>query len=399
MKHRGFLCQAGILLALVLAAAVTVFSQTETVIYSFSGSTDGANPNGVIMDAKGQLYGTTVSGGTNGTGEVFRLAPNANGTWTKTEIYSFGIFPQPSTPCSGLIFDAQGNLYGETFSGGNGAGTVFQLSPQSNGTWAATTIYSFVGGNDSAEWGSTLSMDATGNLYGSTTGYSPNGYYGSIFELTPGANGVWTETVLHTFTGGNDGSFPSGQKLLIDSEGNVYGSAVNGGAHDYGVVFKLTRGTDGIWHEQVLHAYTGGTDGSSTNTTLAFVAPGDLYGYSNYAVYELKQNSSGGWTKTDLHTFAGTPDGANPNAALTIDSKGRIFGTTSSGGQHLGIVFALSRSSQGTWNEAVLHRFASNRTEGVLPQYFGLVVDTKENLYGTTQYGGGGYGVVFKISH
>ena len=135
-------------------------------------------------------------------------------------------------------------------------------------------------------------------------------------------------------------------------------------------MFKLTRGTDGIWHEQVLHAYTGGTDGSSTNTTLAFVAPGDLYGYSNYAVYELKQNSSGGWTKTDLHTFAGTPDGANPNAALTIDSKGRIFGTTSSGGQHLGIVFALSRSSQGTWNEAVLHRFASNRTEGVTTAIF-----------------------------
>jgi hypothetical protein len=164
-------------------------------------------------------------------------------------------------------------------------------------------------------------------------------------------------------------------------------------------VFELTRGTNGNWQEQVLHAYTGGADGSSTNTTLTFVGPGDLYGYSNYAVYELTQNSGGAWTKTDLHAFTGAPDGANPNAALTVDSKGRIFGTTSSGGQHLGTVFALSRSSQGTWNEAVLHRFASNRTEGVLPQYFGLAMDTKGNLYGTTQYGGSGYGVVFKISH
>src|SRR5215831_9920503 len=210
MKHRSFLFRAGMLLVLAVTAEVTAFSQTEKVIYSFSGGTDGANPNGVIMDSKGNLYGSTVSGGTNGSGEVFQLTPNANGTWTKSEIYSFGIYPQPSTPCSGLIFDAHGNLYGETLLGGSGAGTVFELSPQSNGTWIATTIYSFAGSNDSAQWGSTLSIDTSGNLYGTTSGYSPNGYYGSVFELTPVANGVWTETVLHLFTGGNDGSFPSG---------------------------------------------------------------------------------------------------------------------------------------------------------------------------------------------
>lgn len=397
MNHRSFLCRVGVLLMLTMAAVATAFPQTEKVIYSFLGGSDGTNPNGVVVDGKGNLFGTTVSGGANGTGEVFQLTQNA-GTWTKTQIYSFGIYPQPATPCSGLIFDAHGNLYGETLTGGNGAGTIFELSPQSNGTWTETTIYSFTGGNDSAQWGSTLNIDAAGNLYGATSGFSPNGDYGSVFELTPGANGIWTESVLHAFTGGNDGSFPGGQKLLIDASGNVYGSTVNGGPHDYGVVFELIRGTNGVWHEQVLHAYTGGSDGSSINTTLTFVAPGDLYGYSNYAVYELTRSSGGVWTKTDLHTFAGSPDGANPNAGLSVDSKGHIFGTTSLGGLHLGTVFALSRSSQGTWNETILHRFASNRTEGILPQYFGLAMDAKGNLYGTTQYGGTGYGVVFEIT-
>src|SRR5215831_18549342 len=137
---------------------------------------------------KGACTERRSPGCVNGTGQVFQLSPNTNGTWTKTEIYSFGIYPQPSTPCSALIFDVHGNLYGETLSGGNGAGTIFELSPQSNGTWTATTIYSFAGGNDSAQWGSTLNIDAAGNLYGASTGYSPNGYYGSVFELTPGAN-------------------------------------------------------------------------------------------------------------------------------------------------------------------------------------------------------------------
>jgi uncharacterized repeat protein (TIGR03803 family) len=398
MKRPGFLVQTVILTLIATTAALTAFSQTEKVIYPFSSSTDGASPNGVILDAKGNLYGTTVSGGTNGSGAVFQLTPNADGTWTKNEIYSFGLYPQPSSPCSGLTFDVHGNLYGLTLLGGNGSGTVFELSPQSNGTWTETTIHNFTGNNDSAQWGGTLAVDSSGNLYGASTGFSPNGYYGSVFELTAGANGIWSETVLHSFTGGSDGSFPSGQKLLIDSSGNVYGSTVNGGPHDYGVVFELTRGTNGIWQEHVLHGFTGDADGSSTNTTLTLAGPGRLYGYSNYAIYELTRNSNGTWIKTDLHTFTGSPDGANPNAALTLDGKGHIYGTTSLGGQHVGTVFALSRLSQGTWSERILHRFASNRTEGVLPQYFGLAMDAKGNLYGTTQYEGNGYGVVFEIA-
>jgi uncharacterized repeat protein (TIGR03803 family) len=372
------------------------WAQKETVIYTI---TAGTNASGVVLDPKGNLYGTMFSGGLSGAGTVFELSPSGSGTWTETDLYSFafndadGMFPQ-----SGVVFDSRGNLYGVTGGGGlTGAGTVFQLSPQKNGTWSITKIYDFSVGNGPA-WGSSLTIDSAGNLYGVTGGSYYSSNYGSVFELVAASNGAWTPQTLYTFAGGNDGGFPGGERLLLDSAGNVYGSAIQDGAHDYGVIFELVRGSNGNWTEKVLHAFTGGPDGSASNTSLAMDAAGNLYGNSNYSIFELAPNSNGTWSKKDIHVFAGGSDGAYSNSPLTFDKAGRLYGTTTYGGNHRGTVFVLSPGAGGTWSEKILYRF-SGGVDGEYPSYFALALDAPKALYGTTQFGGSStFGVVFAIT-
>jgi len=208
---------------------------TETVLYEFTGvDGDGKIPmSGVIFDQAGNLYGTTYEGGSTGNGTVYELSPSANG-WTERIIYNVTGNGDGAGPVGTLIRDRSGNLYGSTYFG-NAAqgGTVFELSPTQSG-WTYELIYAFTGqgGPDAA-----LSMDAGGNLYGTTNRDGAN-LYGNVFELSPSSGG-WTYRSLYHFIGGNDGFYPA-SNVIFDASGNLYGTASPGGANGWGVTWEIT---------------------------------------------------------------------------------------------------------------------------------------------------------------
>ena len=197
-------------------------------------------------------------------------------------LYSFqgGTKGDGGTPASKLIFDAAGNLYGTTATGGYyhmRHGTVFKLAPNPDGTWTKSTLYFFNGKRDG--WApSGLISDASGNLYGTTSigGGSTNCEYGcgTVFKLAPNADGSWTESVLHRFQG-KDGDYPNGP-LILDAAGKFYGSTDQGGRTGYGLVFKLAPTSTG-WVETVLHEFND-TQGADPNDGLIFDQSGNLYG-------------------------------------------------------------------------------------------------------------------------
>ncbi len=373
----------------------------EKILYAFTGLTDGGYPYaGPILDSKGNLYGTTYNGGTSYCGTVFELIPSSSGTWTEQVLYSFtgctGATQDGSQPFGGLVFDKKGNLYGTTLNGGNSfAGTVFELSPESNGTWTEKVLYNFTGGIDGGypEFG--LTLDAVGNLYGITYAGGAKGF-GSVFELAMGSNGTWSEKTLYSFTGGNDGAYP-GCSLTFDTVGNLYGTTQFGGVHDYGVVFELSRSTD-AWKEEVIHAFTGGAGGASPNAGVVLDKAGNVYAEATFSVLELSPVPGGTWTAASLHDFTGGSDGASAYGALTTDNAGNLYGMTYSGGKHRGTVFELSPGQNGAWTETILHSFTGG-SDGQFPYFNYLSIDASGRVYGTTQAGGpSNQGVVFQIT-
>ena len=221
-------------------------SWTESVLYSFAQGGDGQHPwGGVTFDQSGNLYGTTVFGGAYGEGSIYELTPAGSG-WTETILYSFTGGTDCANPYAGVIFDQAGNLYGATVAEGAGnGGTAFELTP-SGGSWTFNLLYSFTGagGQFSAGPIANLAFDSAGNLYGTTHG---DGAYthGSVFKLTPGSDG-WIHTSLYDFTGGTDGGYPR-SSILFDNNGNMYGTAAGGGTGDpdrcygaCGVIFEIT---------------------------------------------------------------------------------------------------------------------------------------------------------------
>ena len=294
----------------------------EKVLYNFcslTNCTDGASPMaGLIFDAAGNLYGTTAYGGgrkycsenlDGSCGVVFELTPKANGRWKEKVLYHFKgskVGADGGNPMAGLIFDQVGNLYGTTSAGGlgyycpaaHGCGTVFKLTPNSDGKWTESVLYAFTLGSDGGSNGfgsvSGLILDAVGNLYGTTPqgGYI-SGFYsvceegcGVVFELTPNADGGWTESVLFEFCplkNCSDGLAPQAG-VILDAAGNLYGTTPQGGNPNYcinadgcGVVFELTP-ANGTWAESVLHSFTDGKDGGVPSSGLTFDAVGNLYG-------------------------------------------------------------------------------------------------------------------------
>lgn len=384
---------------------------------------DGEYPLGrLISDAAGNLYGETEIGGKYkdcyfGTcGTVFELSPNVSGTWTTQVIHDFN-GSDGTDPYGELIFDAAGNLYGMANRGGaDGDGTVFELTPQASGGWTMSVLRSFSGGD--GQWpGGGLSFDASGNLYG-TTGWGCG--MGCVFEMTPNSGGTWTESVLHGFQfEGKSGSYPSGGSLIFDAAGNIYGTGAFGGksgcspygngCYGFGVVFELSPNGNGTWTEKVLHTFQG-KDGESPTCTLVFDAAGNLYGtafaggdlslcsgYGCGVVFELTPNAGGGWTEHVLHKFTGGKDGGVPFAGVIFDAAGNLYGTTTKGGAHnYGVVFKLTPNSNGGWHETVLHAF--DNTPGAYP-WAGVILDAAGNLYGTTQGDGTKtFGSVFEIT-
>jgi uncharacterized repeat protein (TIGR03803 family) len=432
---------AGVMVVLAVVAANLMIgtrcaaSDPEYVIHSFhpqgnSPSVNGAEPfGGLIFDASGNLYGTTGYGGTDGSGTVFELSPRVGGGWTETVLHSFtgsssggadGAFPGPS-----LVFDAVGNLYGTTYAGGTpyqyGFGTVFELSPAEDGTWTETVLYSF--GSATADGlvpASGVIIDKAGNLYGTTTWGGAYGHLeeypgGTAFELSPGAGGLWTEIILHSFGSGNDGYFPQAG-LTLDAAGNLYGTTLVGGGggscgEGCGTVFELSPAGGGAWTETILHQFVDSGEAPYTpHAGLIFDALGNLYGtaenggYGYGAVYELSPAGGASWKLKILHGFGHGTDGMEPEGTLLLDAAGNLYGTTLCGGAYggcesfTGTVFELSPSVGGAWSEKVLHSFGHGG-DGSFP-YADLIFDAAGNLYGTTSAGGayGGYGgTVFRI--
>ncbi len=211
---------------------------SEQVIHSFAGSPDGAAPlYGPVIDQAGNLYGTTTAGGTKGWGTVYQLTPAGSG-WAESVVHSFQNGSDGLTPISGVILDGSGNLYGNTQTGGaNGGGTVFELTPSSDGSWSLSTLYGLPQQGLSGPYGSVV-MDNAGNLYGTTSRGGAN-HQGSVFKLTR-SNGLWIYRSLHDFTGGDDGGTPYGS-LSLDTNGNIFGTTYSGGWNGNGVVFEIIQ--------------------------------------------------------------------------------------------------------------------------------------------------------------
>jgi len=365
----------------------------EVVLHNFVSPPHGAYPAlGVIRDFEGNLYGTTNGaysdiggGGTNNAGVVFKIDTHDN----QTVLHSFTGGADGSSP-NGLIRDWAGNLYGTTsFGGASGAGVVFKLDPSGN----ETVLYSFTGGADGANPNNVI-FGSKGNLYGTTTGggaaAGANGY-GVVFKIDPSGN----ETVLYTFSGGNDGAYPN-LNVTLDSHGNLYGTTNNGGtsgvgASGYGVVFKF----DPSGHETVLHNFTGGNDGAYPNGVIRDFK-GNLYGAASGGgtsgsgvVYKIDPSGN----ETVLYSFTGANDGNGPSSGLVLDLIGNLYGTTAFGGSaDLGVVFKLNAAGR----ETVLHNFTRG-LYGHEPDAAGVILDEFGNLYGTTAFGAaGGAGAVYK---
>jgi len=361
----------GVLLIVSLGAltldATSASAQTFTSLYQFTGPGDGENPvGGLALDSLGNLYGTTRTGGAMGFGTVFEL-PSSRGK--KKVLYSFSSGSDGQFPAAALSIDNSGNLYGTTFGGGSstncpgGCGTVFKLTKGAKGTYTESVVYSFTGGSDGQFPAAGMIFDGSGNLHGTTSGGGSSCNCGTVFELTKNSDGTYTESVVYSFTGGSDGSNLQAGLTGDSSDGNQWGTAHNGGSSAGGTIFELSPAGNGAWIETTLYAFN--------------------------------------------NNFGGCVDGCGPAAPLLnplLLVPGSLFGTTDSGGSSncsCGTVFEITNAN-GTWTYTVLYSFAGG-SDGSTPTG-ALIADASGNLYGTTESGGGstncsgGCGTVFELA-
>ena len=273
-------------LALLMLACASILpchaGATLSTAYSFTNLGDGGFPEaGLAMSSSGALFGTTSSGGA-GWGSVFELVPSG-GTWTEVTLYDFTGGADGGNPIGDLVIGKSGVLYGTTNSGGaNGYGTVFQVAPVAGGGWNQKVLYSFAGGNDGAFPAAGLAMASTGALFGTTYSGGSSGL-GTVFEMLPSTKG-WTEKVIYTFLGGTDGANPVAD-LAIGSSGSLFGTTSQGGSvtnsngtfSNWGTAFQLTQKASG-WVETILYTFTGSTDGGAPESPLIIGTSNVLYG-------------------------------------------------------------------------------------------------------------------------
>jgi uncharacterized repeat protein (TIGR03803 family) len=399
------------LLAAILGILATTSqgapAQTLTTIYRFAGP-DGASPcAGLVIDKQGNVYGTTLYGGSANYGTVFELTPAG----VETVLHNFTLEPDGGYPQGSLVLDAEDNLYGTTGDGGasacsftTGCGTVFRLTPSGE----ETVLHTFPGDPDGSYVAAGVIRDSHGDLYGTTYfgGMRCSGVgCGTVFKLVRSGK----EIILHRFEFPNpseppklrrqDGAHPLAG-LVSDADGNLYGSTELGGPHNQGTIFKLSRSGK----ETILHSFTGRADGAAPYGNLIFDAQGNLYGttYSGGTdgygtVFKLDPKG----TVTVLYGFTAKADGAHPAAGLVFDADGNLYGTTSFGGDLWGTIFRLSPVGVLT----VLYTF-TGQADGASP-LAPLIIDADGNLYGTTTEGGNfeggcvrpyGCGTVFKLT-
>jgi uncharacterized repeat protein (TIGR03803 family) len=376
---------AGLLTFLFLSASAAP-GQTFSLLHQFRSGPGGINPYaGVVLDAKGNLYGTTYNDGAFAFGTVFKISAAGQ----EKVLHSFrqtggdGAFPWYGT----LVRDSSGNLYGTSGEGGiygQCCGTVFRVSASGK----ETVLFSFTRTGENGYFPQAgVVRDSSGNLYGMSESGGSGGA-GLVFRL----DATGKESVLYSFIGSSDGANPQAG-LMLDAKGNLYGTAFSGGSSFAGVVFRL----DPTGKEVVLYNFTGSSDGGYPESGLIRDSRGNLYG----TTYAGGNHGAGTVFKVDaqgketvLYSFTGGTDGGFPmEASLVRDSAGNLYGTTPQGGSSsFGVVFKIDTAG----NQTVLHNFSGR--DGKIP-YGTLALDKSGNLYGTTYEGGAyGGGVVFKIA-
>jgi len=388
-----------ILLYVVLAPHASAV--VEQTLHTFDAS--AANPTtNLVFDAQGNLYGATGNGGNQtcnfGCGVVFRLSARSG----YKVIYQFTGGADGGYPEGSLVFDAAGDLYGVTAWG---YGTIFKLSPQPDGTWTQTTIHAFSGVPDGSTPYSGLTMDAAGNLYGTTRVGGASGV-GCVYQLTPQPDGTWKESVIHSFYG-PDGEYPWAE-VSVASNGTVYGTTIWGGAYQHGTVFSLTP-NGGSWKESVLFSFKGGKNHGEPAGNVVLDSFGNLIGTASDngesypgCVYKLTPNPDGTWTGTTIHTFAKAGDGSFPEGNLIRDRLGDLYGTTYVGGAGYGTIFRLQSLPGGAWTYALVYDF--DYKDGASPTLGNSVnFDRYNRLFMATVYGGikagyDGYGVALALA-
>ena len=409
------------MVVLPIFAVPAAQAQTYTVIHNFTGGSDGSEPTGgLIVDAGGNIYGTTFGdfGGRCGNqcGTVFKMKNTGQG-WILTTLHKFAGGADGANPWAGVVFGPDGALYGTAEFGGyycrsddlneSGCGTVFRLTPpptvcnSSYCPWRETVLYTFLGDyTDGAFPIARVAFDQAGNIYGTTLSgghFTPCyafGWCGTIFKLTH-SNGSWTESIPYRFTGGSDGASPYAG-VTPDAAGNFYGVTTFGASGNNGTVFQLTPSGLNTLVELP-------TDASEPQGELIFDPAGNLYGTTSDStsgggatVFEMTP-SAGGWNFSVIYSLGGFYDDDGPTSALVRDSAGNLYGMTHSLGSHNeGTVFKLTPSNGG-WTYTLLHEF-SDAESGEYP-VGGLALDAQGNLYGTTAEGGTySAGVVWEIT-
>ena len=405
-----------IVFMLTLVTSPAAQAQTFSVIHTFTGGQDGGWPYaGLTIDNSGTLYGTTYRYGAHDAGVVYRLKLKG-GNRIFNPIYTFTGGSDGGGPEGRVIVGPNGTLYGTTAEGGNGYGTVFSLKPSPTACqtalcpWTKTVLYVFKGAPDCGNGGAPtsfgdLTFDQAGNIYGTTYSGGVNNT-GCVYKLAPSGGGSYTESVIHSFTGGSDGRFPF-TGVILDSTGNLYGTTGQGGPSDFGTVYQLVP-TGGGYTENILYSFKGGSDGRYAFGGLVFDQSGNLYGSTEDGgpglagtAFELTPAGNGNWSYTAIYSFSGNPSYNGPYASFVMDGAGNLYGTTwGSGAKGYGNVFKLTRTIQPPWNYTSLHDFTGY--DGLNP-ISNVTFDASGNLYGTTSGGDngncdGGCGVVWEIT-
>ena len=394
---------SAVLLLLTFGSAQFVQGQTFSLVHVFTNRSDGSSPNSITIDHAGNLYGTsgsgvfrvkplnggwiftplcdlsgfepvsvtiapngvlygtTITGGLNGSGcgtygcgVVFRLQPPARATgsvlggWNETILYEFTGIPDGATASGGVVVDQAGNLYGTTAGGGElGRGTVYKLVRQTEAgpkLFCTRSPVSRMACRRGREW----FCDQQGNLYGTTTTGTSNYFWGTVYKLSP-IGSSWTESLLYAFQGGDDGGGPV-SRLIFDPMGNLYGTAASAGSQLDGTTFELTPNLNGTWSFDTLYDFSGSRTGfEPPYGALTIDAAGNLYGswvnagaHGLGSVFKLTPGS-GGWTYTSLHDFTGGVDGSYPISGVVMDANGNLYGGTLEGGAYgAGVLFEIT---------------------------------------------------------
>ena len=361
----------------ITGVTISCTAATETVLHSFAyGPADGGSPTASLTTGPdGNFYGVTSGGGANGTGTVFSSTPAG----VVTILHSFGSGQDGMFPESTLLLAADGNFYGTTNEGGaNSMGTIFKISPAG----VETVVYSFSGGADGSAPSSGLIEGSDGNFYGTTVQGGTNNA-GTVYKLTPAG----VESVIHTFGSGQDGAQPLAG-LVAGNDGNFYGTTFEGGAYNNaGTVFKITPA--GV--ETVLHSFGSGQDASTPEAALVLGSDGNFFGTTSFGgIYTVGMGAAGtvfkitpAGVETVLHSFGNGTDGVNPFSGLVAGSDGNFYGTTSAGGvSFLGVLFKITPSGA----ETVLYSFATG-SDAQKPSNT-LAIGKDGYIYGLTSYGG-----------